>query len=184
MIKYIEGINEIQHIQRSLGEISEEQVKDEVWSEVIKWVERGSVPDKVEIRGKMKEIQTACSLFNPSVFKIRDGILMFTKSANRHQSGEVGRICIPKSMIREVWSLCHQSDLGGHRGLDGTLNKFLRGFFMFSPRDKLRYLNDGCDVCIVKERSIPTRVGVHVPSLTGYVGEKLYIDLVSMSDTV
>ena len=118
------------------------------------------------------------------MFKIRDGILMFTKSANRHQSGEVGRICIPKSMIREVWSLCHQSDLGGHRGLDGTLNKFLRGFFMFSLRDKLRYLNDGCDVCIVKERSIPTQVRVHVPSLTGYVVEKLYIYLVSMSGTV
>ena len=132
----------------------------------------------------MKEILTARSLFDPSVFKIRDGELMFTKSANPRQSVEVGRICIPNSMIREVWSLCHQSDLGGHRGLEGTLNKFLRGFFMFSARDKLRYLNNGCDVCIVKERSVPARVGVHVPSLTGYVGEKLYIDLVSMSDTV
>ena len=55
---------------------------------------------------------------------------------------------------------------------------------MFSARNKLRYLNDGCDVCIVKERSVPARVGEHFPSLTGYVGEKLYIDLVSMSDTV
>ena len=55
---------------------------------------------------------------------------------------------------------------------------------MFSPRSKLRYLNDGCDICIVKERSVPAWVGVHVPSLTGYVGEKLYIDLVLMSDTV
>ena len=55
---------------------------------------------------------------------------------------------------------------------------------MFSARNKLRYLNDGCDVCIVKERSVPAWVGEHVPSLTGYVGEKLYIDLVSMSDTV
>ena len=36
----------------------------------------------------------------------------------------------------------------------------------------------------VKERSVPSRVGEHVPSLTGYVGEKLYIDLVAMSDTV
>ena len=55
---------------------------------------------------------------------------------------------------------------------------------MFSPRDKLRYLNNGCDVCIVKERSVPAQVRVHVPLLTGYVGEKLYIDLVLMSDTV
>ena len=31
---------------------------------------------------------------------------------------------------------------------------------------------------------MPVRTGEHVPSLTGYVGEKLYIDLVSMSDTM
>ena len=87
-------------------------------------------------------------------------------------------------MVKEVWSLCHQSDQGGHRGVEGTLNKFLRGFFMFSARTKLRFLNEGCDTCIVKERSVPVRSGIHQPSLTGYVGEKLYIDLVSMSDTV
>ena len=85
-------------------------------------------------------------------------------------------------MIREVWSLCHQSDLGGHRGLEGRLNKFLKGFFMLSARQKLRFLNGGCDTCLTKERSMPVRTGEHIPSLTGFVGEKLYIDLVSMSD--
>ena len=55
---------------------------------------------------------------------------------------------------------------------------------MLSARAKLRFLNAGCDTCISKERSVPSRSGTHLPSLTGYVGEKLYIDLVSMSDTV
>ena len=64
------------------------------------------------------------------------------------------------------------------------LNKFLKGFFMLSARQKLRFLNGGCDTCLTKERSMLVRTGEHVPSLTGYVGEKLYIDLVSMSDTV
>ena len=31
---------------------------------------------------------------------------------------------------------------------------------------------------------MPVRTGEHVPSLTGYVEEKLYVDLVSMSDIV
>ena len=31
---------------------------------------------------------------------------------------------------------------------------------------------------------MPVRTREHVPSLTGYVGEKLYVDLVAMSDTV
>ena len=77
-------------------------------------------------------------------------------------------------MIREV----------GHRGLEGTLNKFLKGFFILSARQKLRFLNGGCDSCIAKEQSMPVRTGKHIPSLTGYVGVKLYVDLVSMSDTV
>ena len=108
---------------------------------------------------------------------------MFTKAANRNQTGEVGRICLLDSMVKEVWSLCLQSDLGGHRGLERTLNKFLQGFFMLSARPKLRFLNRGWGTCLVKERNMPVRMGIHKPSLTGYVGKKLYIDLVSMSDT-
>ena len=116
------------------------------------------------------------------MFKMKDGVLIFTKAANRNWIGEVWRICLPESMVKEVWSLCHQSDLGGHRRLEGTLNKFLNGFFLFSARQKLRFLNGGCDTCLTKERSMLLRTREHVPSLTVYVGEKLYIDLVSISD--
>ena len=77
-----------------------------------------------------------------------------------------------------------QSDLGGHRGVEGTLNKFLKGFFMLSVRQKLMFLNGGCDTCLIKEQSMPVRTGEHVPSLTEYVREKLYIDLISMLDTL
>ena len=45
-------------------------------------------------------------------------------------------------------------------------------------------MEDVIPVHIVKERSMPVRTGEHVPSLTGYVGEKLYMDLAAMSDTV
>ena len=86
---------------------------------------------------------------------MKDGVLMYTKAANRNQTGEVGLICLPASIVKEVWSLCHQSDQRGHRGLEGTLNKFLRELFMLSVRLKLRFLNGGCDTCLVKERSIP-----------------------------
>ena len=84
----------------------------------------------------------------------------------------------------EVWSLCHQSDVGGHRGLEGTLNKFLKGFFMQSARHKIHFLNGGCDTCLTKEQIISVRAVEHVPLLTGNVGEKLYVDLVSMLETI
>ena len=54
VINFGEGVNEIQHIQRSLIEITEEQSKDEVWSKVISWVEKGQILEKAEIRGKAR----------------------------------------------------------------------------------------------------------------------------------
>ena len=71
----------------------------------------------METRGKAREVLVAISMFNPEVFKMKDGVLMFTKAANRNWIREVWLICLPESMLKEVWSVCHQSDLGGHRGL-------------------------------------------------------------------
>ena len=123
-------------------------------------------------------------MFDPEVFNMKDGVLMFTKAANRNWIAVVWQICLPESMVREVLSLCHESDLGGHRGLEGTLNKLLKGFFMLLARQKLRFFNGGCDTCLTKEGSMPVRTEEYVPSLSGYVGEKLYKDLVSMLDKV
>ena len=57
---------------------------------------------------------------------------MYTKVANKNQIREVWRICLPESMVKELWSLCHQNNLGGHRGLERTLNS-------------------RCDTCLTKE---------------------------------
>ena len=113
VIQFEDRINEIQHIQRSMAEISAEQAKDEAWIEVISWVEQGHVPEKRETRGKAREVLVALSMFDPEVFKMKDRVLMFTKPANWKRIGEVWQICLPESMVTEVWSLCHQSDLGG-----------------------------------------------------------------------
>ena len=61
MIKFQGGVNEIQHIQRSLIEIAKEQSKDKVWSKVISWVEKGQLPEKAETRGKVRTVLVACS---------------------------------------------------------------------------------------------------------------------------
>ena len=102
MIKFDGELNEIQHIQHSLIEIAEEQSKDEVWSKVISWVEKGQLPEKGETRGKAREVLVASSMFDPEVFKMKDGVLMFTKAANRNRIREVWRICLSESMVREV----------------------------------------------------------------------------------
>ena len=89
VIQFSKGVNEIQHIQCSMIEVAEEQAKDEVWREVISWVEQGCVPEKKETRGKAREVLVARSMFKSKVFKMRDEVLMFTKAANRNRIGEV-----------------------------------------------------------------------------------------------
>ena len=41
VIKFKGGVNDFQHILCSLIEITEEQAKDQVWSEMISWIEQG-----------------------------------------------------------------------------------------------------------------------------------------------
>ena len=44
----------------------------------------------------------AHSMFDPEIFKMKDGVLMFTKAAKRYQMGEAWRICLLESMVTEV----------------------------------------------------------------------------------
>ena len=55
---------------------------------------------------------------------------------------------------------------------------------MLSAKQKICFLSSRCENCLTKEWSIPVRTGEDVPSLTGYMGENLYMDLVSMSETI
>ena len=55
---------------------------------------------------------------------------------------------------------------------------------MMSAREKIRRLVDRCDTCLAKERSIKAKRGPQLPSIVGNMGEKVFIDLVSMSETV
>ena len=40
------------------------------------------------------------------------------------------------------------------------------------------------DICLAKERIVKAKTGPYVPSTVGNVGEKIFINLVSMSETV
>ena len=54
-------------------EIAEDQAKDKVWSEVISWIEQGPLQEKTETRDKEREVLVVRSMFDPEVFKMKDG---------------------------------------------------------------------------------------------------------------
>ena len=80
-------------------EIAEEEAKDKVWSEVISWIEQGHVSEKNETRGKARDVLVTCSMFDPEVFKMKNGVLMFTNATNKNRIGEVWRICLPSQFF-------------------------------------------------------------------------------------
>ena len=59
-----------------------------------------------ETKGKASEVLVAHSMFDLEIFKMKDGVLMFTKAANKNQIGEVWQIYLPESLETEVLSLC------------------------------------------------------------------------------
>ena len=174
-------------IQRKIikgNRIRKLQEVDPVWQEVIKWVLEGKAPKLIEVRGKVQEVLTVRQLFNPILFCLNNGVLCYNRHTDPTKPYDAKRICIPESKLREAFQICHEGLAAGHRGVNGTLDKFQRTFFTLSARDKIRRLVERCDVCLTKERSIKNKMGPHVPSTVGNVGEKVFIDLVSMSETV
>ena len=146
-------------------------------------MKKGMEPTLQEIRGGEAELVTLRNLFSTEIFKIKDNILVFTKHRNRFKEGDADRVCLPKEMVEEGFKICHEHTLSGHRGIQGTLNKFSSSFFIVSAPDKIRDLVASCDVCLAKIKSLPGHKGIHVPSIVGSVGEKTFIDIVTMGTT-
>ena len=166
------------------NELRKLQESDKVWSEVIKWVLVGSAPKMMDLRGKVQEVVSVRQIFNPMLFVIHDGVLCYNRHTDPTKPYNALRVCVPKVKVKEVFSICHESVSARHRGVAGTFDKFQRTFFVMSAHDKIRKLVERCDICLAKERSVKVKTGPHVLSVVGNVGEKIFIDLVSMSETV
>ena len=160
------------------------QEEDEVWKEVIKWIIDGKVPKMQEVRGRIQEVISVRQIFNPTLFVLHNGILCYNHHTDPAKPYDALCVCVPSVKLEEVFKICHKGMAGGHRSVAGTLDKFQRTFFTMSAREKIRRLVDPCNTCLAKEKSIQAKRGPHVPSTVGNVGEKLFIDLVSMSETV
>ena len=52
------------------------------------------MPEKAETRGKSHEVLVPRLMFDPEWFKMRDGILMFTKATNRSRGGDIWGIWV------------------------------------------------------------------------------------------
>ena len=116
---------------------------------------------------------------------MNDDVLCYNKVTEPTKQFNALRICIPEARLKEVFQICHEWIASEYRGVAGTLDKFQRTFFVLLARDKIRRLVERCDICLTKKRSIKPKMVLHLPSTcVGNVGEKVFIDLVTLSETI
>ena len=113
---------------------------------------------------------------------MEEGVLYFTRRMNvRGNSKGKRRICLPDSMKRQVWALCHAHPLSGHRGREATLGKMVRQFFFIGMASFVKGENEKCNECLSKVKFIKHKQKLHFPSLHNAPMSKVYVDTVSMS---
>ena len=69
-------------------EVSGEQAKDKVWSEVISWIEIVQIPEKKETQGKSREGPEAHSMFDPVLFKLVGGVFVYERQLTHTKAAE------------------------------------------------------------------------------------------------
>ena len=115
---------------------------------------------------------------------MNDGVLCYNKDTDPTKQFNALRICLPEARLKEAFQICHEWIASENRVDAGTLDKFQKTFSVLLARDKIRRLVERCDICLTKERSIKPKMVPHLPSTcVGNVGEKVFIDLVTLSET-
>ena len=101
---------------------------DEVLKGVIQWVLESKTPQMQELRGKVQGVLTVRQLINPILCVMQNGVLCY----NKHMDPTYNelRICLPETKLKETFQICHEGITSGHRGVNVTLGKFQRTFFV------------------------------------------------------
>ncbi len=83
------------------------------------------------------------------------------------------RICVPRSMQRELVELAH----AGHRGMTETLDKLRVRAFFPGMNNLVNLIVTNCVPCIQKVNSIPSAKNkVQHHEMLGYPFQRVYLD--------
>jgi len=79
-----------------------------------------------------------------------DGVL-FKKNITREGS-EVMQLVLPRTLINEVLRSAHDSNTGGHLGIDKTYSKLKVKFYWYKMKDSVKLHIHACEKCLRRKR--------------------------------
>ena len=158
----------------SLDSIRQAQLADPCISTVKQWVVDGERPDFQSIRSEGREIKFYFENF-PSL-KIVEGILI--RELDPPDMTIRRQICLPPTLHKEAFDVCHSSITAGHFGKAKTTALVKRRFIWFAMHKTIEIFSRQCDVCAQYKTDGKKRRASLNTQVTGVPMERVCIDLV------
>ena len=133
---------EISHLSRE--KIIEEQNKDPVIKEVMKWVRNKERPQALQAIGAPQELVILWKQF--TTLLLDDGILM-RNWFDLNSQKNTALIVIPEMIREEVMQLCHKSRLVSHPGVENSYVMCRRYYYWPKMREDFELYIAACTVC-------------------------------------
>ena len=161
-----------------LNNIRHEQDLDENLGVVRGWMENPDSQPKPDEKRKLS--QTLRSYFDmlDQIRLDQDGVMRRHGKQNVLTGDEMRTILIPDTLRDQVYKFSHQHLSAGHFGIEPTLRRAQRNFFFPGMATYLRTRVGTCATCLKAKTKPHPKQHQHVDRAHGYVGQRLWIDLV------
>ena len=162
--------------QHSLMELSKEQEADADIHPVIQWL-KTDAPSEAELA--LASPVSKALWRNRSLLSLKQGVLYYRWYSSVDVLTGVGHLCyvVPRSLVKEVFHLCHNVPLAGHFGQSITLEKLRSLFYWPGMTQDCSLLIAACPEC---SRNKKARVKPRAPLGTYHAGtvmERVHMDI-------
>ena len=124
------------------GEIWDLQQHDKDLSIIIKWLEKGEIPDVLAMGSPAMTFYWV----NKDPINFKDAILTYS-------TGERDKVLIPRVLVNSVLNLAHDVPSGGHQGIIRTRGKVREKFFWYGMTKDIRHHISTCGVCSLNKKA-------------------------------
>jgi len=168
-----DGLNPIPALSRD--EIRRAQRADPTLACLVLDVQRGTKPDNLGLQRLTREQRTLYSDW--PCLEFWDGVL-YRNCDRKDGLGPQLQLLLPRTLVPRVLKMVHDEPLGGHLGVEKTLNKLRSAFYWPGMRHDVTAHVSGCETCIRTKSGRRKQRAPMQPSAVGFPNHRVAMDIV------
>jgi deoxyuridine 5'-triphosphate nucleotidohydrolase len=153
--------------------IIEAQEEDPILQQVREWVRKKRPPDKLELRGRHRDLQMYAGIFE--TLQLASDNMLEQKIVTF--AGDRTRIVVPEVLKEAVFKQVHEGVAGAHFGVHSTLSRLMRNYIFIGVQTDTRLRVSVCHNCVQKRVEANIKAGGQVPIRNGYPLQTVYLDV-------